>query len=34
MASVLVDPRQKRNRMAPVHLEPKHKRDSMASGNN
>jgi len=34
MASVLVDPRQKRNHMAPVHLEPRHKRDSMASSNN
>jgi len=34
MASVLVDPRQKRNLMAPVHLEPRHKRDSMASCNN
>ena len=34
MASVLVDLRQKRNPMAPVHLEPRHKRDSMASGNN
>ena len=34
MASVLVDPRQKRNPMAPIHLEPRHKRDSMASGNN
>jgi len=34
MASVLVDPRQKRNPMAPVHLKPRHKRDSMASGNN
>ena len=34
MASVLVDPRQKRNPMAPVHLELRHKRDSMASGNN
>jgi len=34
MASILVNPRQKRNPMAPVHLEPRHKRDSMASGNN
>ena len=34
MASVLVDQRQKRNPMAPIHLEPRHKRDSMASGNN
>jgi len=34
MASVLVEPRQKRNHMAPVHLESRHKRDSIASGNN
>ena len=34
MASVLVDTRQKRNPMAPIYLEPRHKRDSMASGNN
>ena len=34
MASVLVDPRHKRNPMAPVHLELRHKRNSMVSGNN
>ena len=34
MASVLVDPRQKSSPMGPVHLELRHKRDFMVSGNN
>ena len=34
MASVLADPRQKRNPMDLVCLQPRHKSDSMALGNN
>jgi len=34
MASILDDPRQKTNPMASVCLQPRHKSDSMASGNN
>ena len=34
MASVLLDPRQKRGYMASVYYQPKHKRWYMASGNN